>query len=85
MIPSGLLVFCFSQKLDTYNTKDLHIGWLRSQIGLVSQEPTLFNVTIAENIAYGDNSRSVTMEEIISVSKQANIHNFITNLPEVIL
>ena len=47
----------------------------------VSQEPTLFNRTIAENIAYGDNSRNVSMEEIVDVAKKANIHTFIQSLP----
>ncbi|KAG7381075.1 ABC transporter B member 10 [Phytophthora boehmeriae] len=39
--------------LDGHNLKDLNLGWLRSQIGLVGQELTLFIGTIAENIAYG--------------------------------
>ncbi|GFO46405.1 multidrug resistance protein 1-like protein [Plakobranchus ocellatus] len=67
--------------LDKYKLKDLNIKWLRSQIGLVSQEPILFDQTIAENIAYGDNSRNVTMDEIIAAAKSANIHNFIQSLP----
>lgn len=56
---------------------------LRKNFGLVSQEPTLFDRTVAENIAYGDNSREVPMVEIISAAKNANIHEFISNLPEV--
>jgi ABC-type multidrug transport system fused ATPase/permease subunit len=56
---------------------------LRLQLGIVSQEPILFDRTIAENIAYGDNSRTVPMSEIIEAAKKANIHNFITNLPLV--
>ena len=55
----------------------------RSQIGIVSQEPTLFNMTIRENIAYGDNSREISMEQIIEVAKKANCHNFISSLPKV--
>lgn len=54
---------------------------LRRQLGIVSQEPTLFEKTIAENIAYGDNSRDVPMAEIIEASKLANAHSFITTLP----
>ncbi|NXK87619.1 MDR3 protein, partial [Formicarius rufipectus] len=46
------------------NAKALNIKWLRAQIGIVSQEPILFDCTIAENIAYGDNSRQVAFEEI---------------------
>ncbi|KAK2910243.1 ATP-binding cassette, sub-family B (MDR/TAP), member 4 isoform X2 [Channa argus] len=68
--------------LDNINAKDLNIHWLRSQIGIVSQEPVLFDCTLAENIAYGDNSRTVTMEEIVAAAKAANIHNFVETLPE---
>ena len=52
-------------------------------MGLVSQEPVLFDLTIRENIAYGDNSREVTMDEVIAAARQANIHHFIENLPLV--
>uniref|UniRef100_A0A3Q3VZ17 ATP-binding cassette sub-family B member 5 n=1 Tax=Mola mola TaxID=94237 RepID=A0A3Q3VZ17_MOLML len=51
--------------LDNVNVKELNIQWLRSQIGIVSQEPVLFDCSLAENIAYGDNSRTVSMEEIV--------------------
>lgn len=56
---------------------------LRLQLGIVSQEPVLFDRTIAENIAYGDNSRTVPMPEIVEAARQANIHNFIKSLPLV--
>jgi ABC-type multidrug transport system fused ATPase/permease subunit len=52
-------------------------------MGIVSQEPVLFDRTIAENIAYGDNSRDVPMEEIIDAARKANIHSFISSLPLV--
>jgi ATP-binding cassette, subfamily B (MDR/TAP), member 1 len=42
----------------------------------------LFDRTIAENIAYGDNARLVSMTEIIEAAKLANIHEFIVNLPK---
>ena len=48
----------------------------------MSQEPTLFNCSIAENIKYGDNSREVTMEEVIDAAKKSNIHNFVARLPQ---
>ncbi|XP_013418888.1 multidrug resistance protein 1 [Lingula anatina] len=67
--------------LDGYNTKDLNLQWLRGQLGLVSQEPVLFGTSIAQNIAYGDNSREVPMQAIIEAAKAANIHNFISSLP----
>lgn len=68
--------------VDKYDVRDLNISWLRSQIGLVSQEPVLFDRSIAENIAYGDNSREVRMDEIISAARKANVHNFIQGLPD---
>uniref|UniRef100_W8BN80 Multidrug resistance protein-65 n=1 Tax=Ceratitis capitata TaxID=7213 RepID=W8BN80_CERCA len=61
--------------------KDVSIESLRRKLGLVSQEPSLFERTIAENIAYGDNSRKVTMDEIIGAAKCANAHSFIMSLP----
>ncbi|XP_069816579.1 ATP-binding cassette sub-family B member 5 isoform X2 [Dendropsophus ebraccatus] len=67
---------------DSIDIKSLNVQWLRSQIGIVSQEPVLFDCSIAENIAYGDNSRKVTMEEIQRAAKAANIHSFIEELPE---
>ncbi|XP_007556225.1 ATP-dependent translocase ABCB1 [Poecilia formosa] len=68
--------------IDNVDVKQLNIHWLRSQIGIVSQEPVLFDCTLAENIAYGDNTRKVTMEEIEAAAKAANIHNFIEDLPQ---
>ncbi|XP_007439070.1 multidrug resistance protein 2-like, partial [Python bivittatus] len=67
---------------DGVDTKSLHIQWLRSRLGLVQQEPILFDCSIAENIQYGDNSRIVSQEEIEEAAKAANIHDFIENLPE---
>lgn len=79
------LKFSFSlQSLDSVNVKQLNIHWLRSQIGIVSQEPVLFDCSLAENIAYGDNSRSVSMDEIVAAAKAANIHSFIEGLPQVV-
>lgn len=65
------------------NAKKLNIHWLRSQIGIVSQEPVLFDCTLSENIAYGDNSRTATQAEIEEAAKAANIHSFIEGLPKV--
>ncbi|XP_036102169.1 phosphatidylcholine translocator ABCB4 isoform X5 [Molossus molossus] len=67
--------------LDGQEAKKLNLQWLRAQLGIVSQEPTLFDYSIAENIAYGDNSRVVSQEEIVSAAKAANIHPFIETLP----
>uniref|UniRef100_A0A673J6R8 ATP-binding cassette, sub-family B (MDR/TAP), member 5 n=1 Tax=Sinocyclocheilus rhinocerous TaxID=307959 RepID=A0A673J6R8_9TELE len=68
--------------VDGNDSRNLNLAWLRTQMGLVSQEPILFDCTIAENIQYGDNSRVVTQEEIEDAAKKANIHNFIIGLPE---
>ena len=54
--------------------------WLRSHIGVVSQEPVLFDTTIAENIRYG--KEDATMEDIEEAAKQANAHDFIASLPD---
>uniref|UniRef100_A0A8C0I8D5 ABC-type xenobiotic transporter n=1 Tax=Bubo bubo TaxID=30461 RepID=A0A8C0I8D5_BUBBB len=67
---------------DGFDTRSLNLQWLRSRLGLVSQEPILFDCSIAENIQYGDNSRVVSQEEIEEAAKAANIHAFIENLPE---
>ncbi|XP_006880348.1 PREDICTED: multidrug resistance protein 1-like [Elephantulus edwardii] len=67
---------------DGVDAKELNVQWLRSQIAIVSQEPVLFNCSIADNIAYGDNSRVVPLDEIKEVANAANIHSFIEALPE---
>ncbi|CAF2830163.1 unnamed protein product [Rotaria sp. Silwood2] len=64
--------------------RDVNLNWWRSQIAIVTQEPALFNVSIAENFAYGDLSRYVTMDEIIEAAKNANIHDFIQQLPQAL-
>ena len=69
--------------LDGSDLKELNIQWLRSQIGIVSQEPVLFDSSIADNIRYGANFREVSDEEIIQAAKAANIHSFIESLPQV--
>ena len=69
--------------LDGTNISDLNIQWLRQQIGLVSQEPVLFECSIGDNIRYGANFREVTQEEVIEAAKAANIHKFIESLPKV--
>ena len=57
--------------------------WLRQHIGVVSQEPILFDTTIAENIRYGLDG--VTTDDIIRACKEANAHDFVTKLPKVII
>ena len=65
--------------VDGKDVKSLNLKWLRSQIGVVSQEPVLFATTIAENIRYG--REGVTQKEIESAAHAANAHDFIMTLP----
>ncbi|XP_042009422.1 ABC transporter B family member 9-like isoform X1 [Salvia splendens] len=66
--------------LDGVELRKFRLSWLRQQMGLVSQEPVLFNDTIRANIAYGKKGE-VTEEEIINATKAANAHTFISGLP----
>ncbi|CAF0803419.1 unnamed protein product [Adineta steineri] len=68
--------------IDGHDIKVLNIRWLRSLMGLVQQEPVLFNISIRDNIAYGDNSRQVTQDEIETAARMANIHELIISFPE---
>ncbi|CAG9794623.1 unnamed protein product [Diatraea saccharalis] len=61
--------------------RDLTLPQLRAQFGLVQQEPALFSRSIRDNIAYGDNTRDVPLEEIIEAATKANVHSFIAGLP----
>ena len=79
---TSIYIFVF-QSLDGHNIEGLSVPFIRSQLGIVSQEPILFDRTIAENIMYGDNERIVPMDEVIEAAKQANIHSFIASLPQV--
>ena len=72
-----------SVSLDGIGYQYLNIRWLRSKIGVVSQEPVLFDMSIAENIRYGANDREVTDLDVELAAKAANIHDFITALPKV--
>ena len=69
--------------LEGTDLRDLNLSWLRRQIGIVSQEPVLFDATIAENIRYGALYHQVTDQEVIEAAKSANIHTFIESLPQV--
>ena len=60
----------------------LNVPQLRSALGIVSQEPVLFDRSLAENIKYGDNDRFVSLDEVVEAGKKANIHDFVTSLPQ---
>ncbi|KAI3965489.1 hypothetical protein MKW92_034732 [Papaver armeniacum] len=66
--------------LDGNRIKKLHLKWLRSQMGLVNQEPVLFATSIKENILFG--KEGAPMELVIDAAKDANAHDFICKLPD---
>jgi ATP-binding cassette, subfamily B (MDR/TAP), member 1 len=75
--------------LDGHDVSTLNLRWLRQQMSLVSQEPTLFGTTIYENIKHGligtkfeSESKERQGELIIEAAKMANAHEFIIGLPE---
>ncbi|VUC30128.1 unnamed protein product [Clonostachys rosea] len=75
--------------LDEQDVSTLNLRWLRLQISFVGQEPTLFAVSIFENISYGllgtrhENSDYSKQRELIEqAARQANAHDFIMQLPE---
>ena len=69
-----------SIELDGVDLKDFNVQFLRGQLGLVGQEPVLFDTTIAENIRFG--LKDATQQQIESAAKQANAHSFITSFPD---
>lgn len=68
--------------LDGKDIKDLDVSWLRNNIGIVNQEPVLFNMSIYQNIVLGaTDPSSVTSADVENACKIANCHGFITQLP----
>ncbi|OAY77497.1 putative multidrug resistance protein [Ananas comosus] len=65
--------------VDGVDIRRLRLKWLRSQMGLVSQEPALFATSIKENILFG--KEDATAEEVVAAAKASNAHNFISQLP----
>ncbi|KAG6252487.1 hypothetical protein E4U49_007718 [Claviceps purpurea] len=75
--------------LDGKNIETLNLRWLRQQMALVSQEPTLFGTTILKNISHGligtqyeNESEEVQRDLVIKAAVMANAHDFISALPE---
>uniref|UniRef100_A0A8B9VVH4 Bile salt export pump n=1 Tax=Anas zonorhyncha TaxID=75864 RepID=A0A8B9VVH4_9AVES len=68
--------------IDGHDTKKVNVQFLRSKIGVVSQEPVLFDCSIADNIKYGSNSKDTTMEKVIEAAQKAQLHDFVMSLPE---
>ncbi|CDW54497.1 Multidrug resistance protein 1 [Trichuris trichiura] len=67
-------------RYDDHSLKVLNLHHVRKSIGLVSQEPVLFNVTLRQNIVYGLEER-VPHSKVVEAAKLANIHEFILSLP----
>ncbi|GAA5918154.1 hypothetical protein JCM1841_005277 [Sporobolomyces salmonicolor] len=75
--------------LDGVELRELNVKWLRNQIGLVSQEPTLFATTVAGNIEHGligsrfeNESPEDRRRRVVEAAKQSNAHGFIEALPQ---
>ncbi|HEY9177988.1 MAG TPA: ABC transporter ATP-binding protein, partial [Flavipsychrobacter sp.] len=66
--------------IDGVNIKEYKLGELRKLMGIVNQEPILFNDTIFNNIALG--TGSATQQQVEEAAKVANAHNFILNKPD---
>jgi len=67
--------------LDGKDIRRLNLRSLRRRIGLVQQEPVLFAASILENIAYGRED-GATEEEVVEAAKAANVHGFVSALPD---
>ncbi|KAF2937623.1 hypothetical protein DAI22_03g063500 [Oryza sativa Japonica Group] len=66
--------------LDGHDLASLNLRWLRSQIGLVGQEPVLFSTSIIENVMMG--KENATRHDAISACAMANVHTFVLALPD---
>jgi ABC-type multidrug transport system fused ATPase/permease subunit len=68
-----------SVEIDGIRVDQYQLGWIRQHIGVVSQEPILFQTTIKENILFG--KIDATDDQIVQAAKMANAHDFIIQLP----
>jgi ATP-binding cassette, subfamily B (MDR/TAP), member 1 len=66
--------------LDGVSIRRLRLKWLRAQMGLVSQEPALFAMSVRENVLFG--KQDATVEEVTAAAKAADAHSFISQLPQ---
>lgn len=69
-----------SVSMDGTNLKDMNVQWLREQIGVVSQEPSLFSGTIRENIKIA--FPEAEQQDVEEAAKRANAHDFIMSFPD---
>ncbi len=80
MIPRLYDALGGSVKIAGVDVKDMDLSWLRSQIGVVTQDTYLFNGTILDNLRYA--KEDATMEEIEEACRKASIHDFIMKQPD---
>jgi len=80
LIPRFYDVTAGAVRIDGHDVRDLTLESLRSAIGIVFQETTLFSGTIRDNIAYA--APNASLEAVMAAAKTAQIHDFITSLPE---
>jgi ATP-binding cassette, subfamily B, heavy metal transporter len=69
-----------SIEINGIDIRDLKLKSLRKSIGLVAQDPVMFNETVKYNVSYGNPDAS--MDDIISATKNASLHKFIDTLPK---
>ncbi len=67
--------------VDGHDIRDINVKWLRQHIGVVSQEPVLFDGSISDNIRFG--REEATEAEIEDAAKMANAHSFVMKFPDV--
>ena len=80
MIPRLYDVISGSVTIAGVDVRDIDLTWLRSQIGVVTQDTYLFNGTILDNLRYA--KEDATMEEIEEACRKASIHDFIMKQPK---
>ncbi len=66
--------------IDDQDIRDVKISSLRKNISIVQQEPFIFSTTLRENISYGN--ENATMDEIVEAAKAAQLHEFVSSLPD---
>ena len=80
LLPRLYDVISGSVKINGFDVRDFDLKYLRSNIGMVTQEAYMFNGTIKENLLFA--KADATMEEIENACKIANIHDFIVSQPD---
>jgi ATP-binding cassette subfamily B protein len=80
LIPRFYYVTSGRVTIDSYDVREVTLDSLRSQVGIVLQETTLFSGTIRDNIAYG--RPEATLEEVMAAAKAAQAHEFIMEMPD---